>query len=126
MLLASCLLAALTLFGAIGPAGLLALTFVLGTGMALNGPAWQSSMCEAIDRTELAQALTLIGIAYNIARAVGPALAGAYRRQAGRGSYSSSMQPPTRGSSWSPGAGSRLRSARTCRRNACSARYGSD
>ena len=77
MLCASCLLAVLTLFGAIGPAGLLGLTFVLGTGMALNGPAWQSSMCEAIDRAELAQALTLIGIAYNIARAVGPAVAGA-------------------------------------------------
>jgi len=83
MLLASCLLAALTLFGAIGPAGLLALTFVLGTGMALNGPAWQSSMCEAIDRTELAQALTLIGIAYNIARAVGPALAGGIQTASG-------------------------------------------
>jgi MFS family permease/quinol monooxygenase YgiN len=83
MLCASCLLAVLTLFGAIGPAGLLGLTFVLGTGMALNGPAWQSSMCEAIDRAELAQALTLIGIAYNIARAVGPAMAGAIQTAAG-------------------------------------------
>ena len=52
MLLASASLALLTRFDQIGPAGLLALTFVLGTGMALNGPAWQSSMCEAIDRTE--------------------------------------------------------------------------
>jgi len=85
MLIASCLLAALTLLGAIGPASLLALTFVLGAGMALNGPAWQASMCEAIDRVELAQALTLIGIAYNIARAVGPALAGAV--QAARGPW---------------------------------------
>jgi len=67
--------------------------------MALNGPAWQSSMCEAIDRTELAQALTLIVIAYTSRARLVPALAGAYRRQAGRGSYSSSMQPPTRGSS---------------------------
>jgi MFS family permease len=83
MLLASCLLAVLTLFGAIGPAGLLGLTFLLGTGMALNGPAWQSSMCEAIDRTELAQALTLIGIAYNIARAVGPAVAGGIQTASG-------------------------------------------
>jgi MFS family permease len=83
MLLASVSLAILTLFGAIGPAGLLALTFVLGAGMALNGPAWQSSMCEAIDRAELAQALTLIGIAYNIARAVGPALAGGVQAASG-------------------------------------------
>jgi MFS family permease len=83
MLLASCALAALTLNGAIGPAMLLGLTCVLGTGMALNGPAWQSSMCEAIDRTEIAQALTLIGIAYNIARAVGPAVAGGIQTASG-------------------------------------------
>lgn len=83
MLLASCALAALTLGGAIGPAGLLALTFLLGCGMALNGPSWQASMCDAIDRTELAQALTLIGIAYNIARAVGPALAGGIQAASG-------------------------------------------
>src|SRR5438132_1101264 len=83
MLLASCLLAVLTWFGAIESWSLLALTFVLGTGMALNGPAWQSSMCEAIDRAELAQALTLIGIAYNIARAVGPAVAGGIQTVAG-------------------------------------------
>jgi MFS family permease/quinol monooxygenase YgiN len=83
MLLASASLALMTKFEQIGPAGLLALTFVLGTGMALNGPAWQSSMCEAIDRTELAQALTLIGIAYNIARAVGPGLAGAVQTVSG-------------------------------------------
>ena len=85
MLVASCVLAVLTLLGAIGPAGLLALTFLLGAGMALNGPAWQSSMCEAIDHTELAQALTLIGIAYNIARAVGPAVAGGIQTAGGPG-----------------------------------------
>jgi MFS family permease len=83
MLVASALLAVLTLLGAIGPAGLLCLTFLLGTGMALNAPAWQSSMCEAIDRTELPQALTLIGIAYNIARAVGPAVAGGIQTTSG-------------------------------------------
>jgi MFS family permease len=83
MLIASCLLAVLTLLGAIGPAGLLGLTFLLGTGMALNSPAWQASMCEAIERAELAQALTLIGIAYNIARAVGPAVAGGIQTASG-------------------------------------------
>lgn len=83
MLITSVALAALALLGQVGPAGLLGLTFVLGTAMALNGPAWQTSMCEAIDRAELAQALTLIGIAYNIARAVGPALAGVVQTAAG-------------------------------------------
>ncbi len=76
MVAASVILALCAVTGQIGASGLLGLTFLLGTGMALNGPAWQSSMCEAIEREELAQALTLIGIAYNIARAVGPALAG--------------------------------------------------
>jgi len=76
LLTASLILALLAVVGAIGPWGLLGLTFLLGSGMALNGPAWQASMCEAIERDELAQALTLTGIAYNIARAVGPALAG--------------------------------------------------
>lgn len=76
LLAASVVLALLALSGAVGPWGLLALTFLLGTGMALNGPAWQASMCEAVEREDLAQALTLTGIAYNIARAVGPALAG--------------------------------------------------
>ena len=76
LLAASVLLAVLAVLGQVGPWGLLGLTFVLGTGMALNGPAWQASMCETIERDELAQGLTLIGIAYNIARAVGPALAG--------------------------------------------------
>jgi quinol monooxygenase YgiN len=51
--------------------------------MALNGPAWQASMCEVIERGELAQALTLTGIAYNIARAVGPALAGGIQTAGG-------------------------------------------
>jgi MFS family permease/quinol monooxygenase YgiN len=83
LLAASILLATLALFGAVGPWGLLALTFLLGSGMALNGPAWQASMCEAIERDELAQALTLTGIAYNIARAVGPALAGTVQAVSG-------------------------------------------
>jgi MFS family permease/quinol monooxygenase YgiN len=85
LLIASCALAALTLLDAIGAVGLLGLTFLLGTGMALNGPAWQASMCEAIERHEIAQALTLIGIAYNIARAVGPALAGGIQAAGGPG-----------------------------------------
>jgi MFS family permease len=77
LLAVSILLAVLAIAGAVAPSGLLAMTFLLGTGMALNGPAWQASMCEAVEREEIAQALTLTGIAYNIARAVGPAMAGA-------------------------------------------------
>ncbi|HEX7156812.1 MAG TPA: MFS transporter [Burkholderiaceae bacterium] len=76
MMLASAALATASMLGWIGTFGLLALTFLLGSGLALNGPAWQASMCESVPRHEIAQALTLIGIAYNIARAVGPAIAG--------------------------------------------------
>jgi len=79
------LLAVLSFADAIGPAGLLMLTFVIGTGLALNGPAWQAAMSESVPRDELAQALTLVGIAYNIARAVGPAAAGAVQAFSGPG-----------------------------------------
>jgi predicted MFS family arabinose efflux permease len=72
----SALLAVLGLMGGLGPAGLLLLTFALGTGAALNGPAWQAAVREMVPREDLAAAVTLNAVAFNIARAVGPALGG--------------------------------------------------
>jgi len=83
VIMAMVVLAAGTVAGAIGPVLLLALTFTLGTGLALSGPAWQSSIAESVPRLQLPQALTLVGIAYNVARAVGPALAGALQAVSG-------------------------------------------
>jgi MFS family permease len=55
---------------------LLLLIFFLGLGSALNAPAWQAIMPELVPRSELAAAVSLNSVAFNIARAVGPALGG--------------------------------------------------
>jgi MFS family permease len=59
-----------------GPATLLALTFLLGACQALQSPAWNSAVNDSVERDEMPQALTLVAVAFNGARAVGPALAG--------------------------------------------------
>ncbi len=76
MLAASGLMALLASGQWMGEAGLLVLTFLLGTGLALNAPAWQSALAESVPREDVTQAVTLIGVAFNIARSVGPAIAG--------------------------------------------------
>ncbi|MHB0773850.1 MFS transporter [Bradyrhizobium sp. 1.29L] len=55
---------------------LLLLCFVVGSGMALMGPAWQSSVSEQVPLETLPAAVALNGISYNIARSVGPAIGG--------------------------------------------------
>jgi predicted MFS family arabinose efflux permease len=69
-------LAALTLAGAVTPWRLLLFTALLGMGAALMGPAWQASIPELVPRGELAAAIALGSIGFNIARAAGPALGG--------------------------------------------------
>jgi MFS family permease len=76
MLAAAALLGVLTLAGAIGPWWLLALTFALGLGAAMNGPGWSATFPELVPREELAAAVALNSVQFNIARAVGPALGG--------------------------------------------------
>ena len=55
---------------------LLAFCFVVGSGMALFGPAWQSSVSEQVPAETLPAAVALNGISYNIARSFGPAIGG--------------------------------------------------
>jgi MFS family permease len=76
MLISAVALALLTLLGWATPGVLLLLTFSLGLGAALNGPAWQAIMPELVPRSELPLAVSMNGMAFNIARAVGPALGG--------------------------------------------------
>ncbi len=76
MLIASTLLAVLTWLGKIGPLSLLAFTLLVGAGTALNGPAWQASVRLQVGRADLAQAISINTIAFNLARSVGPALGG--------------------------------------------------
>jgi len=76
MLFVASVLALLTYTGHTGTWSLLALTFSIGVGTAMNAPAWGSVMAESVPRQDLAQAIALNGVGFNIARAVGPALAG--------------------------------------------------
>ena len=77
------LLTVLTWFGLLNPPTLLALCFVVGSGNALFGPAWQSSVSEQVPAETLPSAVALNGISYNIARSVGPAIGGVVVAAAG-------------------------------------------
>ncbi len=79
------LLGALALAGWAGPATLLVFTFVAGCCTAMLSPSWNSAIVDVVPRDELPQAITAIGISYNSARALGPALAGAVFALAGSG-----------------------------------------
>lgn len=69
-------LTALDWLGLTTPNLLLTLCFVVGSGMALMGPAWQSSVSEQVSSEALPAAIALNGISYNIARSFGPAIGG--------------------------------------------------
>lgn len=76
-------LTAIDWLGFTTPDLLLALCFVVGTGMALMGPAWQSSVSEQVPTETLPAAVALNGISYNIARSFGPAIGGVIVASAG-------------------------------------------
>jgi len=76
MLASVTLLAVLTFFGFISPWTLLALTFLLNIGSAMNNPAWQAIVPELISRDLIPDAVSLNSASNNLARAVGPALGG--------------------------------------------------
>lgn len=69
-------MAALTAAGVMTPALLLAFTFAIGTGAALMAPAWQAVVPSLVPRESLQPAIALNSMGINIARAIGPALAG--------------------------------------------------
>lgn len=70
-------LAALTQAGLVTPVVLLMLTFGLGVTNALAGPAWQAIQPELVPPRLIPAAAGLGSMNINIARAVGPAVAGA-------------------------------------------------
>src|SRR5215510_2066000 len=76
MLVAAAVMGALTFAGIMTPSLLLLLTFSLGVGSAMNSPAWQAIVPELVPRRELSQAMTLSSVAFNVSRAVGPAVGG--------------------------------------------------
>src|SRR5215475_6878312 len=76
MLLSAAALGLLTLAGMVTPWLLLLLTFTLGLGTAMNGPAFQAILPEIVPHREIPAAVTLSGVTVNVSRAVGPALGG--------------------------------------------------
>ncbi len=85
MLVAAALMGALTIGGLMSPWLLLTLTFTLGLGAALNSPAWQAIVPELVPHKDLAAAMTLSSVAFNVSRAVGPAIGGFLVATAGSG-----------------------------------------
>lgn len=65
-----------TAMGWLTPPILLAFCFVVGSGMALFGPAWQASVSEQVPVEALPSAVALSGMSYNVARSFGPAIGG--------------------------------------------------
>ena len=70
------LLSVLTIAGFMSPWVLLVLTFALSAGDAFETPTWRAILPELVSKDDLTAASALNGIEFNLARAVGPALAG--------------------------------------------------
>ncbi|MDA0160316.1 MFS transporter [Solirubrobacter ginsenosidimutans] len=76
MTAAMALLAVLEASGHAGTATVLLLTAALGTGLAIQIPAFMTAVPEIVPRPLLTAANTFVSAGTNVARAVGPALAG--------------------------------------------------
>jgi MFS family permease len=76
LLVIGVLLVSLTAAGHMPPALLLVFTFAFGAGVAVQYPGWQASISELVPRTQLPAAARLDMVSVNLARSVGPALAG--------------------------------------------------
>jgi MFS family permease len=76
-------LSALAWLGLVTPVLLLVFCFIIGSGMALFGPAWQASVSEQVPAEALPSAVALNGISYNLARSFGPAIGGIIVASAG-------------------------------------------
>lgn len=83
MLAVSVLLAAGAFLGWVTPWSLLAFTFLIGCGTAVNGPAWQASVGDIVPRAMLPSAVAYNSMGFNIARSLGPAIGGAIVAAAG-------------------------------------------
>lgn len=75
MLTAGCLAVA-SYFGVASATVLIVISLVQGTTMAFNVPAWQVLTPRLVPRHELPQAIALNSLQFNMARVIGPLLAG--------------------------------------------------
>jgi MFS family permease len=76
MVLAALGLGLLTYAGWVTPALLLLFVFLMGLGNVMNDPAWQAITHEIVSEENFPAAVALNSAAFNVARAVGPALGG--------------------------------------------------
>ena len=83
MLVVSLALALCSWAGWMSPWFLLLFTFLIGCGAAFNAPAWQASVGDMVPRTQLAHAVALNSMGFNIARSLGPAIGGVIVAAAG-------------------------------------------
>ncbi len=70
-------LAVLVFFGWVEIWHILALSFIAGCAQAFGGPAYQSLIPSLVDKRDLTNAIALNSIQFNVARVIGPLLAGA-------------------------------------------------
>jgi len=83
MLTVSVALTVVAFLGWLGPYTLLAFTFLIGAGQALNNPSWQASMGDIIGKEDLSKAVLVNSVGFNMMRSVGPAIGGAIVAAAG-------------------------------------------
>lgn len=77
------LLTGVAVAGWLTPQLLLMLCFLSGTGNAMFGPSWQASVSEQVPQEDMAHAVALNSVSYNIARSFGPAVGGVVVAAAG-------------------------------------------
>ncbi len=80
MMLIALAMAGAVFFGVATPHVLLWLTLAQGITVAFNMPAWQVLTPRLVPREDLSKAITLNGIAFNMARVIGPATGGVIMR----------------------------------------------
>ena len=85
MVAVSLTLSILTISKSMSPLPLLFLTFALSAGDAFEAPSWRALLPELVTKEDLPAASALNGIEFNLARAVGPGLAGVIIAAAGVG-----------------------------------------
>ena len=87
-ILSASILTTLAFNGLTTPWVLLGFCSLIGTGVALYGPAWGSSISEQVSPQHLPAAIALGSISYNLARSFGPAVGGVIVLAAGaRGAF---------------------------------------
>jgi MFS family permease len=76
MLVASVILTLFAYNDLLTPWTLLAFTFLIDSGTALNSPSWQASVGDIVPRAKVPAAVALNSVGFNLTRSVGPAIGG--------------------------------------------------